>query len=216
MNSPGPIGWAGIVLVHTPPYVWFLLLAALVLGARRLKPRRTHLAAAALPPGLFLIGGIYSAASSGADPGSVALLWGACFAIGAASSPVRLVRRPRQVSGFVFDFAATAWVLAAYLLIFAAHYALGIWAGFAPQLSPRLSLAGLGLSALTAGRTSADFTLLVHMVAVPPNFRLRRPWLKLPAPRSLRERRRSGDEAPPFPLCAERSSGSRYTGAGRR
>ena len=172
MKAPGLIGWIGIVLVHTPGYVWLLLSAALLMGTRRLTPRRTHLAAAALPPSLFLVGGLYSAASMAANAAMVAAVWAVCLAVGAASGAVRLVPRPRQVSGFVFDFAPTAWPLAAYLFIFAAHYGLGIWAGLVPSLSPRLSFAGLALSALTAGRTSADFLALLREVGFSRNVSL--------------------------------------------
>jgi hypothetical protein len=152
---------APIVLAHTPLYVWLLLATAMLVAARRLKPRRRHLAVAAIPAALFLSWGLYSAATSNADPLAKAGLWSVCFALGAASSSVRLVPRPTRVEGFTFDFAPTALPMLAYLGLFCIHYALGIWAGFAPERSPSLSLAGLCVSALTAGRTTADFLALL-------------------------------------------------------
>jgi hypothetical protein len=43
------------------------------------------------------------------------------------------------------------------MLLWATRYGLGIWAGFVPLMADTLKLAGLALSALTAGRTLADF-----------------------------------------------------------
>jgi hypothetical protein len=43
------------------------------------------------------------------------------------------------------------------MLLWATRYGLGIWAGFVPAMADPLGLAGLALSALTAGRTLADF-----------------------------------------------------------
>jgi hypothetical protein len=50
------MGSARIILMHTPLYVWVLFALLIFLGARRLKPRRTHLALAALAPWAFSLG----------------------------------------------------------------------------------------------------------------------------------------------------------------
>jgi hypothetical protein len=61
------------------------------------------------------------------------------------------------VHGWIFQYAATALPLTFYMLLWATRYGLGIWAGFVPAMADTLGLAGLALSAFTAGRTSADF-----------------------------------------------------------
>ena len=156
------------VLAHTPAYVWLLLAAALMLGARRLKPRRTHLAVAALPPALFMALGLWFAASIEAHFVYVAAIWGTSFTLGAATSPLRLVPRPKPVSGLLFDFAPSAVPITAYLCIFSAQYGLGIWSGLVPELSDRLSLVALGVSGLTAGRTIADLLLILRGCSAKP------------------------------------------------
>ena len=151
----------GLVLLHTPAYVWLLLATAITLGARRLKPRRRHLAIAAIAPALFLVWGLVTAVSIEAHPRAVVAVSAWCFTLGAASTALRAAPRPQWVRGWIFDFAPTRLPMLAYLCLFCAHYGIGIWAGFAPQLSGPLSLARLSLSALTAGRTCADFLPLL-------------------------------------------------------
>jgi hypothetical protein len=159
MRVPRSIDIVAGVLAHTPLYVWLFLAAALMLGARRLKPRRTHFAVAALPPTLFMILGLWFAASVEAPFLCVAGAWGASFTLGAATCPLRLVPRPKRVAGLVFDFAPSAVPITAYLCIFSAQYALGIWSEFVPELSVSLSFVGLTMSGLTAGRTTGDLLL---------------------------------------------------------
>ena len=130
------------------------------MGVRRLKPRRTHLAMAALAPAGFLIWSISAAALMlfHLQPWVVLACWGVAFAAGAGSGRVRTVPPPRHVHGWVFIYAATWQPLAFYMLLFAARYGLGIWAGFVPEKADSLSLAAVSLSAFTAGRTLADFS----------------------------------------------------------
>ena len=173
MRDPSFSDMVGLVVVHTTNYVWLLLGTAVMLGARRLKPRRTHLAIAALPPALFMAIGLWSAASVEAPFLRVAVIWTTSFSLGAATSRLRLVPRPRRVTGLLFDFAPSAVPIAAYLCIFSAHYGLGIWSGFVPELSVRLSLAGLVISGLTAGRTTADLLLILKESDAKPLLRVR-------------------------------------------
>jgi hypothetical protein len=160
-----------VVLAHTPFYAWLLLAVALGMGYRRLKRRRSHLFKAAITPAAFLIWGLYSAAYVNADGYMVAVIWACCFALGAASSAVRLSPRPERLEGFVFEFAPSTIPLLAYLCLFAAHYALAISSGLMPELAVQFSLARAGLSALTAGRTSVD---LLHLL--PRSNKLRAMW----------------------------------------
>jgi hypothetical protein len=150
---------AGIIVTHTPLYVWLLLALLLVLGARRLKARRAHLAVAALAPVSFLAWSLVSAAMllSSGDEGAVAVAWSVAFLAGALSGPIRTVPRPAHVHGWTFDYAATPLPLTLYMLLWATRYGLGIWAGFVPSMADTLGLAGLALSAFTSGRTVADF-----------------------------------------------------------
>ena len=104
----------GVVLAHTPLYTWLLLAAALFWAGLRLKPRRSHLATAAIPPALFLSWGLYSALACNADPWSRAALWSVSFALGLIAGTVRLVPRPTRVEGFTFDFAPTALPMLIY------------------------------------------------------------------------------------------------------
>lgn len=150
---------AWIIVTHTPAYVWLVFLLLLVMGGRRLKPRRTHLALAALAPGGFLIWSLSTAAMMllAANPWPVLTCWGLAFAIGAASRPIRTVPRPMHLGGWHFVYSASRQPLAFYMVLFFARYGLGIWAGFVPALASQLNLIGLSLSAFTAGRTVTDF-----------------------------------------------------------
>ena len=148
-----------IIVTHTPVYVWVVFALLLVIGVRRLKPRRTHLALAALAPAVFFTWSITAAGLLflGGNAASATVAWPAAFLAGALSGPVRTVPRPKQVQGWVFDYSATRMPLTCYMLVFMIRYGLGIWAGFVPSMAETLGLAGLALSAFTAGRTIADF-----------------------------------------------------------
>jgi hypothetical protein len=148
-----------IVLAHTPLYVWAVLALLIFIGVRRLRPRRTHLALAALAPAGFSAWSVATAAQLyfGAGQSAVLAAWPLAFVAGALSSPIRTVPRPVHVHGWVFDYSATRWPLTLYMLLFSIRYGLGIWAGFVPPMAPDLALAGLALSAFTGGRTVADF-----------------------------------------------------------
>jgi hypothetical protein len=150
---------ARIIILHTPIYVWVLLVLLLFLGVRRLKPRRTHLALAALAPMGFFTWSILAAGLLffGGAKGTALVAWPVAFLAGALSGPIRTVRRPTHLHGWVFEYAPTALPLTLYMLLWATRYGLGIWAGFEPAMADTLGLAGLTLSALTAGRTAADF-----------------------------------------------------------
>jgi hypothetical protein len=150
---------ARIIITHTPAYVGLVFLLLLVMGVRRLKPRRTHLALAALAPAGFLIWSLSTAAMMllTEDPWPALASWGLGFALGVASRPIRTVPRPTHLGGWHFVYCATWQPLAFYMLLFIARYGLGIWAGFVPSLASYLSVVGLGLSAFTAGRTVTDF-----------------------------------------------------------
>ncbi len=153
------MGTASIIVAHTPVYVWLVLALLLFLGVRRLKPRRTHLALAALAPMGFFAWSVLAAGLLflGGEKGAAVAAWAAAFLAGALSGPVRTVPRPIHVHGWTFQYAATALPLTLYMLLWATRYGLGIWAGFVPSMADTLGLAGLALSALTAGRTLADF-----------------------------------------------------------
>ena len=148
-----------IILAHTPIYVWAVLVLLLVMGIRRLRPRRTHLAKAALAPAGFFLWSLVTAAMMFVHlhAWTVVVCWGIAFAAGASSGPIRTVPRPAHVEGWVFVYSATWQPLAFYMLLFATRYGLGIWAGFVPSMADTLGLVGLSLSAFTAGRTVADF-----------------------------------------------------------
>jgi hypothetical protein len=150
---------AGIIVAHTPLYVWVLFALLLFLGARRLKPRRTHLALAALAPMGFFTWSVLAAGLLfyEGDKGTAVVAWAVAFSAGALSGPIRTVQRPAHVGGWIFQYSATALPLTLYMLLWATRYGLGIWAGFVPAMADTLGLVGLALSALTAGRTLTDF-----------------------------------------------------------
>ncbi|HEX8258046.1 MAG TPA: hypothetical protein VF589_10465 [Allosphingosinicella sp.] len=150
---------ASIIATHTPVYVWLVLALLLFLGVRRLKPRRTHLALAAPAPLGFLTWSVLAAGLLffGGDKETSVVAWGVAFLTGALSGPIRTVPSPKHMHGWVFEYSATELPLTLYMLLWATRYGLGIWAGFVPAMADALGLAGLALSALTAGRTLADF-----------------------------------------------------------
>ena len=148
-----------IIATHTPVYVWLVLALLLFLGVRRLRPRRTHLALAALAPLGFFTWSVLAAGLLffGGDRGTIAVVWGVAFLTGVLSGPIRTVGRPKHIHGWIFEYAATALPLTLYMLLWLTRYGLGIWAGFVPAMADTLGMAGLALSALTAGRTLSDF-----------------------------------------------------------
>lgn len=163
-GAPEVRGLAPVILVrnifaHTPSYVWALLALLLVMGFRRLRQRRTHLALAAIAPLGSLVWSLVTAASLFAHLHPLAILscWGIAFAAGAGSARIRTVPRPVHDGGWVFVYSATWQPLAFYMLLFVLRYGLGIWEGLVPAMSDTLGLVGISLSALTAGRTTADF-----------------------------------------------------------
>lgn len=164
-----------IIVTHTPLYVWVVLVLLLFLGVRRLKPRRTHLAVAALAPAGFFVWSVATAALLffGGDKGAAIVAWPLAFLGGALSGPIRTVPRPSHVHGWIFQYAATKLPLTLYLLLWSTRYGLGIWAGLVPAIAGTLGVVGLALSAFTAGRTLADFlpplltALRVHEAGIP-------------------------------------------------
>ncbi len=150
---------AHIIVTHTPRYVWVVLALLLFLGIRRLHPRTTHLALAALAPAGFFVWSVATAGVLflGGDKGAALVAWPLAFLGGALSGPIRTVPRPSHVHGWIFQYAATRLPLTLYMLLWATRYGLGIWAGFVPAMAGTLGVAGLALSAFTAGRTLADF-----------------------------------------------------------
>ena len=88
---------AAIIVEHTPAYVWALLALLLFLGVRRLKPRQTHLALAALAPMGFFTWSVVAACLlffSGEER-TAAIGWAVAFLAGALSGPIRTVPRPK-------------------------------------------------------------------------------------------------------------------------
>ena len=148
-----------VIVTHTPIYVWVVFVLLLVMGVRRLSPRRTHLAMAALAPVGFFVWSLATAASMflHLNAWTLVAFWGIAFAAGAGSGRIRTVPRPTHVGDWIFAYSATWQPLAFYMLLFFARYGLGIWGGFVPSMANTLGLVGLSLSALTAGRTMADF-----------------------------------------------------------
>ena len=148
-----------IIVAHTPLYVWLVLALLLFLGVRRLKPRRTHLAVAALAPAGFFVWSVATAGLLflGGEKGTAIVAWPLAFLGGALSGAIRTVPRPSHVHGWIFQYEATRLPLTLYMLLWSTRYGLGIWAGFVPAMAAILGVAGLALSAFTAGRTLADF-----------------------------------------------------------
>ncbi len=160
---------AGRVVSGTPAWVWAVLVLLIVLGWRRLKPRRTRLALAALAPTAFLLWSLTTAAGLG-DAAGIREVWGvwvAAFAAGAASAPIRLGPRPTPLPDGAFLFPGTPFPLIVYAGVFTARYTLGVTAAFRPDLANALGLAGLAISAVTAGRFAADLALLLRARAGP-------------------------------------------------
>jgi hypothetical protein len=156
---------ARIIASHTPVYVWLLFVLLVVLGGRRLQPRRTHLMVAALAPACFAVWSISSAGLLfvGGDEREVVLAWTVPFMAGAISRAICTRPRWTHVAGWTFQCAATALPLALYMLLWVTRYGLGIWAGFVPAVADDLALVGLALAAAAAGRSLADLAPLFAM-----------------------------------------------------
>lgn len=155
-----------LVIKGTPPWVWAVLVLLIVLGVRRLKPRRTHLGVTVIAPVAFMLWSLtgVAAAMRLGDGGLVIGIWAAALALGMLSAFIFKRRRPAYLGGGVFLFAASAVPLLIYMIVFWTRYGLGVWAAFEPALSFRLTLAAVAISAATAGRFAADFAPLFREV----------------------------------------------------
>lgn len=157
------------ILAGTPPWVWAVLLLLVFLGVRRLRPRRTRLAVAALAPAAFLIwslSGVLALARSG-SAALVLMVWAAALAAGWLTVLVHRGPRPAHMGGGVFDFPATLTPLLLYMAVFWTRYVLGVWAVLEPVRAHELGLVAVAISAATAGRFVADFLPLLRTVLSP-------------------------------------------------
>lgn len=154
------------ILAGTPLWVWAVLLLLVALGARRLRPKRTHLLVAALAPTAFTVWSLSGVAgATRLGPASLVIgVWAAALVVGALT--VKLHRGPsiEHLGGGVFAFPATAVPLLQYLTVFAIRYALGVAAALDPASAFAYGFAGVAVSAATAGRFIADFTLLLRQL----------------------------------------------------
>lgn len=155
---------ASRILSETPAFVWFIFAGLLLLGVRRLSPRRTHLAVAATAPIGFTAWRLVTIAGLAAAEHGMSVFATAAFGsiVGFASGPFRLVPRPVHVGGGVFDFSATRWPLILYMLLFCTRFVLEVWGHVDPSRAALFATIGLVLTSLTAGRTLADFLPLVR------------------------------------------------------
>ena len=167
-----PMELASRILAGTPPWVWAVLGLLIVLGVRRLRPRRTHLAIAALAPTAFTLWSL-TAVAAAARVGSTALVlgvWAAALAAGACTVLVHRGPRPEPQGGGVFLFAGSVVPLLIYLFVFLARYVLGVWSALEPDLARPLSLVAIAISAATAGRFIADLLPLLRAAGRPVGF----------------------------------------------
>lgn len=159
-----PLELAPRVLAGTPPWVWAVLGLLIFLGVRRLRPKRTRLAVAALAPAAFVIwslSGVAALARSG-PTGLVLGVWAAALAAGALTFLLHRGPRPAHLGGGVFAFQASVTPLLLYMTVFWARYALGVWAVLEPARAFELGLVATAISAATAGRFLADFAPLLR------------------------------------------------------
>ena len=154
------------IVAGTPPYVWLILALLLAIGVRRLKPRRTPLAVAAAAPIGFTAwtSATIAGTLAAGDGGTVVAITLAAAAVGFLSGPFRLVARPVHLGGGIFAFPATYVPLVCYMLIFWTRYPLEVLAHVRPWQAATFASVGSALSALTAGRTIADFLPLARTV----------------------------------------------------
>jgi hypothetical protein len=166
-----------LVARNTPAWVFAVFALLLYLGFSRLRPRRMSLRRAMLAPAGFFVWSVWSAvAAASASPRGwlVASIWLTSFMVGWWSCRVRIGGAPPQhLGGGVFLFAPTVVPLVAYMLLFWTRFGLEVWAAFEPSRASALLLAGILISAGTAGRTWGDFLRLLALRA-PPGIRTAR------------------------------------------
>jgi hypothetical protein len=167
-----PIELVPRILAGTPPWVWAVLALLVFLGTRRLKPKRTHLAVAAIAPVAFTIWSLTAvlAAARAGSAGLVIGVWAAALAGGALTALVHRGPRPTHEGAGVFLFRASAVPLLIYLSVFIARYGLGVWSALEPDRARTLGLIAIAISAATAGRFIADFLPLVRAAGQPAGF----------------------------------------------
>jgi hypothetical protein len=134
----------GLIVSHTPAYVWFILAALVALGLLQWRDHvltRARLALAPLGLGAFSLWGASHA--FGARPEVIAAwLLGTALSIGAN----RWLRWPRSVraeGGGRFALAGSPWPLAAMMAVFMLRYSVAVTLAFHPDWArdPAFSLA---------------------------------------------------------------------------
>jgi hypothetical protein len=142
------------IATGAPLWVYVLLAALLILGARRLKTRETPIWVALIPSAAFLIwslaGAIAFAGQAGAAWAAGAWLGGA--ALGAASGALLPeLRGERLANGRVRQ--AGSWLpMILYLGVFAIRFACGAWAAIAPLQAKTATAIGIAVGAAVTAR----------------------------------------------------------------
>jgi hypothetical protein len=142
------------IATGAPPWVYALLAALLILGARRLKTRETPLMVALIPSAAFLIwslaGAIAFAGHAGAAWAAGAWLGGA--AIGAASGAILPEPRGERLANGRIRQAGSWLPMVLYLGVFAIRFACGAWAAIAPLQAETATAIGIAAGAAVTAR----------------------------------------------------------------
>jgi hypothetical protein len=137
-----------------PGWVWFLLLALIVLGMRRLRTRVTPVVVAVIPLLAFLAWSVVGAIGLAGHAGvaAAALAWFGGLGLGGASA--RFLPEPPAtlLDGNRVSQPGSPMPLVLYLAVFVARFACGAWAAIKPGMAPVALSTGVAIGALVTGR----------------------------------------------------------------
>ncbi len=146
-TSPSSLQIVGMILSHTPVWVWGLLVMLLALGVMYLRERRVSRARLALVPVGLAALSISGVLSSFGAAGVAA--WGLGVALAfALNTRLRWTQGARREGG-VFVLPGSGLPMLLMLAIFVLNYTVNVWRAMAAQGAAAPSLAvGLGFSVL--------------------------------------------------------------------
>lgn len=147
------------ILRHTPPWVWGLLAALLVLGYVQTRPRRIGLGRAALLPASMLAWSLWGVAASFASAAALAIWALGVFGAAAATARLPAPAGTRWMAATrSFDLPGSWVPLALIVALFAVKFGAGVSLALHPELhdapafAAGASLAFGAFSGVFAGR----------------------------------------------------------------
>jgi hypothetical protein len=161
------------IATGAPAWVYFLLVALVVLGIRRLKTRETPLIVALVPSAAFLVWSLVGAGAFAGRVGlaSAAAVWLVGAACGSSSGIVLPEPRGQRLESGRIRQPGSWLPLILYLGVFLIRFACGAWAAIVPARADTATAIGIAVGAAVTARLVVGLTR----------------WEAVPAPSTARE-----------------------------